>query len=236
MARTITEINIHCAATRPEWLAGRPGIEKVAEIRRWHVEGNGWDDIAYHFLIDRDGKVYRGRSEQKWGAFEPKVNARAIGICLIGGFGSNATDEFSQHYTVSQEATLRKLIKAVQDRYPTATKVTGHNDYAPKACPGFKVDRWLNRQPPRVFSESKTAAGSGAATVAGAGLVGVEVVKALSETITETKAAVVEVQAAKVEAQAEPADPLRWVLLAVIVIGAGIALYQRWSDWKAGRQ
>jgi hypothetical protein len=87
-----------------------------------------------------------------------------------------------------------------------------------------------------VFSESKTAAGSGAAVVAGGGLAGVEVVKLLGDAAHETKAAVVEVQAAKSEAMETPADPLKWVLLAVVVIGAGVALYQRWRDWQAGRQ
>jgi hypothetical protein len=235
-ARRITEINIHCAATKPGWMAGRPGLDKVAEIRRWHVQDTGWSDIGYHYVIDRDGGVYRGRSEQKVGAFEPKTNARAIGICLVGGYGSSATDAFSQHYTPEQEATLRRLISALQDKHAGITRVTGHNDYSTKACPGFKVDRWLKNQPARVFTESKTAAGSGAAVAAGGGLAGVEVVKLLSEATTETKTAVTEAQAAKAEAMAAPADPLRWVLLAVIIIGAGVALYQRWRDWQAGRQ
>lgn len=120
----------------------RPGSEKVAEIRRWHVQDNGWSDIGYHFLIDRDGRFYRGRPEQTAGAFEPKVNARAIGICLIGGFGSNADDSFGKNYTPKQEATLVSLIKAMQDKYPSIERITGHNDYAQKACPGFKVGPW----------------------------------------------------------------------------------------------
>jgi hypothetical protein len=43
----VTEIILHCADTRPEWMAGRPLAEKVAEIRRWHVEERGWRDIGY---------------------------------------------------------------------------------------------------------------------------------------------------------------------------------------------
>jgi len=235
MTRKITEINIHCSATKPGWLAGRPGSEKVAEITRWHVVDNGWSAIGYHFLIDRDGKYYRGRSEKMTGAFEPKVNAHALGICLIGGYGSNATDSFDKHYTPEQEATLRKMIKALQSKYPEINKVTGHNQYSSKACPGFQVPRWLEKKPPRVFTESKTAAGAGAATVSGVGLVSVEAVKALNETTTEVKATVIEAQAVKAEAQST-ADPLKWVLLAVIVIGAGVALYSRWKDWQAGKQ
>jgi len=234
--RVITEINIHTSATKPHWMAGRTIKEKVAEIRRWHVEDNGWNDIAYHFVIDRDGMTNRGRKVEMVGAFEPKCNARAIGICLIGGYGSNANDPFEKNYTPEQDQALRKLIRIIKHQYPTVTKITGHNDYANKACPGFKVDRWLARKATRTFAESGTVQGSAVATTAAGGLVAVESVRVLTETTAEVKAAVVEVQAAKADVQSAPVDPLRWVLLAVIVLGAGFALYRRWIDWKAGRQ
>ena len=231
--RAITEINIHASATKPQWMAGRTIKEKVAEIRRWHVEDNGWHDIAYHFVIDRDGMVNRGRKAEMVGAFEPKVNAHAIGICLIGGFGSNANDEFDKNYTPDQDASLRKLIRIIQHQYPSAKKISGHNQFANKACPGFKVDRWLARKPSRTFSESGTVQGSGVAAAAGGGLAAVEVAKAFA---TEAKTAIVEVQAAKSEVQADPVDPLRWVFLILIVGGALFVMYRRWADWQAGRQ
>lgn len=234
--RQITEINIHCSATKPQWLAGQGIKAKVAEITRWHVEDNGWNAIGYHFVVDRDGTVNRGRRVDMVGAFEPKCNARAIGVCLIGGYGSNSNDQFEKHYTPEQDEALRKLIRIIQHQHPAAKKITGHNDYANKACPGFKVDRWLARKPPRTFSESGTVQGSAVATTAAGGLAAVEAVKAMTEATTEVKAAVVEVQAAKAEVQSAPVDPLRWVLLAVIVAGAAFALYRRWTDWQAGRQ
>lgn len=236
MTRTITEINVHCSATKLNWMVDKSGADKVAEIKRWHVIDNGWSDIGYHYIIDRDGKFYRGRSEVMTGAFEPKVNARAIGICLIGGHGSSATDSFEKNYTPEQDATLRKMIASLKDKHPTISKVTGHNDYANKACPGFKVSRWLDGKPNRVFAESKTAVGSSAAAVSGAGLASAEVVKVFSETTSEVKASVTEVQAAKADVVADTTDPLKWVLLAVVVIGAVVALYSRWRDWQAGRQ
>ncbi len=237
MARQITEINIHCAAVRANWMAGRSTKEKIAEIRRWHVEQNGWADIGYHFIVDRDGTVNRGRPVDKTGAFEPKVNARGIGVCLIGGYGSNATDSFGQHYTPEQDESLRKLIRILQHQYPTIKAITGHNDYSSKACPGFKVSRWLaGAAPARTFAESGTAQGAGVATAAGGGLAVVEVARLVSDATPEIKTATAEIQAAKVEVQAAPIDPLRWILLAAIVIGAAYALYRRWVDWKAGRQ
>jgi len=232
--RTITEINVHCSATRPEWMQNRSGPEKVAEIRRWHTEQNGWRDIGYHWIIDRDGMVYTGRRESSPGAFEPQVNARGVGICLIGGFGSSANDAFEQHYTHEQGEALRELIEQIKDRHIGVKKVTGHNDYSPKACPGFKVARWLDgKQPQRAFVQSGTAIGSGTATVAAGGLAVAEVypaIQALSAGTQELKGAVEQAKAV------EQADPMRWVLIALIIAGAAFALYRRWADWQRGRQ
>lgn len=235
--RAITEINVHCSATRPKWLAAEGLEAQFEEIRKWHMVDNGWPAIAYHFVIGRDGSIKRGRPPRMIGSFEPKVNGKAIGICLIGGFGSSPTDPFEKNYTPEQDEKLRRLIAALKKQYPSITKVTGHNDYAARACPGFKVSRWLAGQPPqRTFGESGTVAGGGIAAAAGTSLAAVEAVKQLSETTQEVKATVVEVQAAKAEVKADPADPLRWVLLAAIVLGAAFVIFRRWQDWKAGRQ
>ena len=226
--RQIDEINVHCSATRPGWMAGQPGQAKVKEIRRWHVEVNNWADVGYHYLIDRDGKCFHGRAVERSGAFEPKVNARAIGVCLIGGYAANATDDFEQHFTPEQDEALRKLIKYLRQAHPTIRKVTGHNDYSSKGCPGFKVGRWLAGKPSaRSFAQSGTAVGAGGATVAAGGLAATEVVSA----INETRTAVQDAQAAHASA-----DPMRWVLLALILAGAGYALWRRWSDWQGGRR
>lgn len=218
MTRQISEINVHCSATRTTWFDGKSGPEKVAEIKRWHVQENGWRDIGYHYIIDRDGKVYKGRPVDQSGAFEPKVNANAVGVCLLGGFGSTPNDQFSLHYTAEQDEALRKLIVMLRKMYPAITKVTGHNDYSPKACPGFRVGRWLDGKPERSFTESKTAVGSASASVAAVAVAAVEVV-----------------QQAPKPAQ-DDLDLMKLFLIGVVVAGALWALWSRWSDWKAGRK
>lgn len=137
----VREIIIHCAATRPEWMGNHSLRDQVAEIRNWH-RARGWRDIGYHWIIGRDGSMLPGRPETEVGAHVAGRNSGTIGICLIGGFGSATTDRFSDHFTGRQGITLEQQIQAISMRTPI-TRVSGHNEYAAKACPGFTVTRWL---------------------------------------------------------------------------------------------
>lgn len=141
--RELKEIIVHCFATRPEWMASRSMAEKMAEVRRWHVQGNGWRDIGYHFAIDRDGTIAKGRPLGTAGAHTKGRNTGTIGIALVGGHGSAETDKFEDHFTPEQDAALRALIGELQAEHG-AMSVTGHNQFSTKACPGFQVPGWFN--------------------------------------------------------------------------------------------
>ena len=170
--RKIDEIIIHCTVTRPDWMDGRPTSDKVAEVRRWHVEDNGWSDIGYHFLIDRDGTVVKGRPVEKAGAHTKGCNANSVGIALFGGHGASATDQFEDHFTDWQAIALRALITNLEQGHPI-TKVSGHNQYANKGCPGFKVGDWVTREPAREprtsVTQSTTVQASAVQIASGAG-------------------------------------------------------------------
>lgn len=139
--RRIDEIIIHCAATRPEWMEGHPTVAKVREIDRWH-RGLGWSGIGYHYVIDRDGTVADGRPLERTGAHVQGHNTGTIGICLLGGHGSSKDDQFSDHFTALQDKALRALVTKLHRQFPGIQRVSGHNQYANKACPGFFVPTW----------------------------------------------------------------------------------------------
>jgi len=150
--RPINEIIAHCTATRADWWAGKRTSEKVAEIKRWHITpkaqgGRGWKDIGYHYLIDRDGTVAKGRPIEQVGAHVSGHNTGTIGISLFGGHGSAETDMFHDHFTNAQEAALHKLIADLRKRFGII-KISGHNQYAAKACPGFNVPDWFRAASP----------------------------------------------------------------------------------------
>ena len=131
--RKINKIIIHCSAT-PE---GKDFT--VQQIREWHVKGNGWRDIGYHFVIYRDGSIHKGRPIEQVGAHTTGHNAHSIGICYIGGnIADNKTPKDTR--TEAQRLALIKLVRELKASYPSAT-VHGHNEFANKACPSFNVQK-----------------------------------------------------------------------------------------------
>jgi len=138
----VTEIAVHCSATVTDWMDGDGLAAQKAEIRRWHIEDRGWRDIGYHWLVGRSGDVLSGRAETEIGAGIEGHNRGVIHICLIGGHGSSETDRFGRNFTQRQDVALRGLIQGISMR-SRITRISGHNEYAAKACPGFQVGAWL---------------------------------------------------------------------------------------------
>lgn len=128
--RAISEIIVHCSAT-PE---GRDFT--IDQIRRWHLE-RGFSDVGYHYVVYRDGSVHQGRQESVIGAHCLGHNSRSIGVCYIGGCASDGKTPKDTR-TPAQKRALRSLVDRLLAKYPGAT-VHGHYEFAPKACPSFKI-------------------------------------------------------------------------------------------------
>ena len=169
--RNINEIVVHCTATRPDWWSDRSTEEKTREVRQWHLD-RGWKDIGYHWLIDRDGTVVKGRDESVVGAHVKDHNANSIGVSLFGGHGGSNDDKFQDNFTPEQDASLRQLIRDIKDRH-NITKTSPQNEYGNKACPCFPVTNWLNNRPtpaPRTSAAQSTTVQASAIQIAsGAG-------------------------------------------------------------------
>jgi len=132
--RAINRIIIHCAATKPGMDIG------VKEIRKWHVEGNRWNDVGYHYVIRRNGDIEKGRNDAISGAHVAGHNADSIGICLVGGIDDAGKP--ASNFARAQWAALEHLVKELMALYPGAA-VSGHNDWTTaKACPSFNAKAW----------------------------------------------------------------------------------------------
>ncbi len=135
----------------------------VRGIQVYHVEGNGWNDIGYNYLVDRFGTVYEGRGggvdRNVIGAHAEGFNAGTAGIALIGNF-SGATPPKAQRAALVAVAAWRLDIAHIDPlstvvytsggnakyragRVVTLRAISGHRDTGPSECPGRIAYRLL---------------------------------------------------------------------------------------------
>ena len=129
----VKEIILHCAAT-PE---GKAFTAK--DIDRMHRQ-RGFRKIGYHYVIDLDGKVEKGRADNENGAHAIGHNSTALGICYIGGVAKDGKTPKDTR-TDEQKVALYELVNELMEKYNlTLDDVHGHYEFANKACPSFKME------------------------------------------------------------------------------------------------
>ncbi|MEU4770882.1 peptidoglycan-binding protein [Micromonospora sp. NPDC023644] len=113
-----------------------PPSQTPRQIQNYHMDSNGWDDIGYNFLVDRDGRIYEGRGWQTQGAHATGYNTSHLGVCFIGRDG---------------EATARTA-SAVRALYHYANRLCGrtldktwHGGLPGQStqCPGSALRDWV---------------------------------------------------------------------------------------------
>ena len=99
------------------------------DIHRWHLN-NGWSGAGYHFLVRKDGKIYRLRPEDKVGAHAYGSNYNSLGICFEGNFMEEDMPE-------AQKQSGKELVAYLKDKYNIKV-VQAHRDVCATSCPGDK--------------------------------------------------------------------------------------------------
>lgn len=59
----------------------------LRNIYDWHVHEFCYDDIAFHFAIDKAGDIWECRSLDLWSADTPDHNEKAISATVLRGLG-----------------------------------------------------------------------------------------------------------------------------------------------------
>lgn len=137
----VTEAVLHCAAIKTGQFAHMRSFQVFATINRWHTERGFANGFGYHGLFMPDGTFYSGRPFDMVGAHVIGHNAGTLGFLLIESWEIKPPavgappSIFRDWFTSEQAFALRAKLKSIDG----LTKVSGHNDYAPKLCPGFKV-------------------------------------------------------------------------------------------------
>lgn len=86
----VKRITIHHTgeASLPKFANRADVASYLRRLQRSHQQHRRWADLGYHYLIDRFGNVWEGRSIRYQGAHagSPKTNEGNIGVSLIGNF------------------------------------------------------------------------------------------------------------------------------------------------------
>ena len=107
--------------------------QEIAEYHVYHREGRKFPGIAYHFVVEHDGKI---SYTQDWSAASwhaKMANQNYIGICLIGDFSI-------RHPSQDQLSATRDLVSNLQLAFGEWWQVFPHGAFVGTECPG---DTWL---------------------------------------------------------------------------------------------
>ena len=131
----------------------------VRAIELYHVQGNGWNDIGYNFLVDKYGQIFEGRyggmTRPVIGAHSEGFNTGSVGVAVIGDYSSTSITPAARAALVSLLAWRLDLdhvdpsssvvrVSAGNPRYRAGTAVTlraisAHRDVYPTSCPGASL-------------------------------------------------------------------------------------------------
>ncbi|MFV2172468.1 N-acetylmuramoyl-L-alanine amidase [Actinomadura sp. LOL_016] len=111
-----------------------PTSQTPRQIQNFHMDGNGWSDVGYNFLVDTGGRVYEGRGWLVVGAHATGHNTSGIGVCFIGRDG-DATD--------AARSSIRALYDEANRRAGRTLARRGHRDVGSTSCPGDELYAWV---------------------------------------------------------------------------------------------
>ncbi len=137
----VREVILHCSATPKGYFDKMSAFQIFSIVNKWHHERGFKNGFGYHGIIMPDGQFYSGRPLNMVGAHVIGKNAGTWGVLLIEKATIKEMGEFEDYYTYAQALALTRWLRS----YPQIERVTGHNQYAPKLCPGFNVQSsdWL---------------------------------------------------------------------------------------------
>jgi hypothetical protein len=136
----------------------------VRAIQVYHVQGNGWNDIGYNFLVDRFGTIYEGRyggiERNVVGAHALGFNTGSVGVALLGTYGTTAPSRAAEEAVAKLLAwrldvahvdptAFTTEISGGSERFAQGLpvllrSVSGHRDTGFTECPGERLYPRLN--------------------------------------------------------------------------------------------
>ena len=132
---TIERLTVHHTAVVLE--DNRQAPARARQHQQYHQE-LGWPDLAYHFLIDAGGNVYRGRPVTAVGdtATEYDPTGHFL-VCCEGHFDQQVVSQ-------AQLASLVDVLAWAALEFDVSPEtISGHRDWASTTCPGEDLHGYL---------------------------------------------------------------------------------------------
>ena len=132
---TIDRLTIHHAGTQ----AGVTGPGQIRGWQDWHMNGQGWPDLAYHIVVGVDGRIYEGRDPAFRG--DTGTTYDTTGHLLVVVEGNFEVEQ----PTAAQLASLKSVLAWASERYDvTPNTISGHGDHAATLCPGRHLETLIH--------------------------------------------------------------------------------------------
>lgn len=132
----VARLTVHHSAAAATDLTQGPG--HLRGYQRYHVDTQGWPDIAYHVAVDRTGVAYDLRDWSRVGDTGTEYDPTGHFLLLLDG-------NFDTHdVTDAQFDTASRLLAWASTHFEVGLDtVSGHRDHAATSCPGDALYRRL---------------------------------------------------------------------------------------------
>jgi Ca2+-binding RTX toxin-like protein len=147
---TIARLTVHHAGTQ----SATTGPARYRSWQAWHMDGKGWPDISYHFIVGVDGKIYEGRDPAyETDTFTDYDTTGHFQVVLEGNFDIDRP-------TAAQLESLPLVLAWAADEFGVSPRtIAGHGDHAHTACPGDHLAAYLDSGRVQDAVEALLAAG-----------------------------------------------------------------------------
>ena len=168
VASTLVGAVLHHTAGSNAYSTVDQAMQQIRNDQRYHIEGRGWCDIGYNYIVDKWGNIYEGRANSGTapvvGVHAGGFNTGTVGISMLGSYGtvwpSSATQEsvarvvawrLGQYHRNPAGTLVYRTLGGENSKYPAGADVSlpvlfSHRDVGNTACPGelgYQTLTWL---------------------------------------------------------------------------------------------
>ena len=137
--REVKYLVVHYTASNADEQADHANCAaRVRGVQNYHMDANGWSDIAYNWVVCKHGYIFRGRGWKVRSAATGPANGYTVAVCFLGDDTQNSDD-----VTAAGRAGIQEVHAFVKRNAPNLIAVRGHRDFMSTSCPGDQLYAWL---------------------------------------------------------------------------------------------